>query len=345
MNTLTNDVIIYGAGNMGKAAVKIIKNMSGKVRYVLDRNSTIQGNSIYGTIVIGPEDLSENDKKNCDFLVAMTACSYAEIYNYLLQIGCNNIYLSGDYINEKLGNNNELINYWKMSKNEIDQNQISHILKDPISKLHYNYSTEWFTERIEPDILRPAICRDKYFPDFIKNILGSDESMIDTGILNGDYIKQFKMFTSENSKIYGFKLHPSENIDENLTQFANIFENELGEKNDNVSSLRIGLMEPFTEFSKYDYDIKSIDNMFMNTPYSFLRLYSMSPIYPMIIGAKETIKKYRPIIAANIGHYHDDFINVPILLYNTLEEYDFYFRIHSYQGCDCILYAVPKIKD
>ncbi|MGN1305492.1 MAG: nucleoside-diphosphate sugar epimerase/dehydratase [Oscillospiraceae bacterium] len=343
-NTISaaNDVMIYGAGNMGKAAVKLIQNLGGRVCCLLDKNSLIHGSLIHGIPVKGPEMITEKEKKECDCLVAMTACSYKEIHSYLLQLGFTNVYLAGDYINERLECSIELTNYWRMSENELNKLLDSNIFKDPTSKIYYDYSAKWFTDRTESDISNHPISRDRYFPDFIKSILSKNEVMIDTGILNGEYIRQFSTLTSSHNKNFGFKLHPSDIIDEDIDQCAKIYECEPGEECKCTSSLRIGLMEPFTEFTEYNYETVSIDSMFINTPYSFLRVYSMSSVYPIIVGAMNTIKEYRPIIAANIGHYHNDFINVPILLNNTLENYDFLFRIHSFQGCDCILYALPQ---
>ena len=68
----------------------------------------------------------------------------------------------------------------------------------------------------------------------------------------------------------------------------------------------------------------------------------MSQVLPIIEGAKKSIEKYRPIMAINIGHYKNDFLNVPLILKRYLIDYNFFFRIHSYQGNDCIFYAVPK---
>lgn len=343
-NTISaaNDVMIYGAGKMGQAAVKLIQDLGGRVSGILDRNPKIHGSLIHGIPVKDPENITEKEQKECDCLVAMTACSYKEIHSFLLQLGFNNVYLAGDYINERLGSDIELTNYWKMSENELNKLLDSNIFKDPISKVYYDYSAKWFTDRTESDISDHPISRDKYFPDFIKSILSRDEVMIDTGILNGEYIRQFSTLTSSHNNNYGFKLHPSDIIDEDLDNYAKIYECEPGEECGSTSSLRIGLMEPFTDFTECNFETVTIDSMFKNTPYSFLRVYSMSSVYPIIVGAMNTIKKYRPIIAVNIGHYHNDFINVPILLNNALEKYDFAFRIHSFQGCDCILYAVPQ---
>ena len=57
---------------------------------------------------------------------------------------------------------------------------------------------------------------------------------------------------------------------------------------------------------------------------------------------QKTIIKYRPIVAVNIGHYEDDFINVPLELKDKLIDYLFFFRMHSFQGNDSIFYAIPK---
>lgn len=103
-------------------------------------------------------------------------------------------------------------------------------------------------------------------------------------------------------------------------------------------------MQPFTQKQMYAVPTKTIDTAMGDTAFDYLRCYSMSETLPVLQGGERSIHKYRPLIAVNIGHYQSDFLQVPPYLIKQCVNYKFYFRMHSYQGNDCILYAVPEEK-
>ena len=59
-------------------------------------------------------------------------------------------------------------------------------------------------------------------------------------------------------------------------------------------------------------------------------------------GGIETIKKYRPQLAISIYHSDDDFINIPMYLYDNLENYEFRLGHYSPYMLETILYAIPE---
>ena len=58
-------------------------------------------------------------------------------------------------------------------------------------------------------------------------------------------------------------------------------------------------------------------------------------------GAKETIEKYRPQLAISIYHSDSDFINIPLYLNKTLQDYTFKLGHYSRDNNETVLYAIP----
>ena len=59
-------------------------------------------------------------------------------------------------------------------------------------------------------------------------------------------------------------------------------------------------------------------------------------------GAINTIKKDRPQLAVSIYHSDDQFYNVPLFLYNNLDNYVYHVGHYSDSYVETVLYAIPK---
>lgn len=59
-------------------------------------------------------------------------------------------------------------------------------------------------------------------------------------------------------------------------------------------------------------------------------------------GGIETIKKCRPQLAISIYHSNDDFIKIPLYLYESLENYIFKLGHYAPRSAETVLYAIPK---
>lgn len=84
--------------------------------------------------------------------------------------------------------------------------------------------------------------------------------------------------------------------------------------------------------------IISLDDFF-DEPYSFLKADIESYEYKMICGAKEGIKKYKPLLAIAIYHNAVDLFQIPLLIKELVPEYHIAIRHHSYGWDDTVVYA------
>ena len=330
-------VVIYGAGNMGRAALELLRGRC-EVTGFIDGNPALWGSSISGVPVWS---LSNTPEELCDAaaLVAMAVCPFSSIRKSLLEFGFQWVVPAGDYVNAQY-TQDEILNTWRARDLRGTPS-----FADEKSVLDYRAACQWFTQRTDGE---QALDGSKYFPEFLNAQISRCGIMLDTAALDGGYIDSF-LQRNKDGRVYSYVLTPKTVPMQSLLEKyqgrpVSFFECEAAGQDGTLNCRRIGLMRPFTQKQMYAVPVKTIDTAMEDTAFDYLRCYSMSETLPILQGGERSIHKYRPLIAVNIGHYQSDFLQVPPYLIEQCVNYKFYFRMHSYQGNDCILYAVPEEK-
>jgi hypothetical protein len=73
---------------------------------------------------------------------------------------------------------------------------------------------------------------------------------------------------------------------------------------------------------------------------TFIKMDIEGSEYNALIGAADTIKKYKPKLAISIYHKPEDIIEILKLLLNMNQDYKFWIRHYSMAWFDTVLYAV-----
>ena len=93
-------------------------------------------------------------------------------------------------------------------------------------------------------------------------------------------------------------------------------------------------------------EVVSIDDYFYDTSCNFIKMDfgNAQAEYEAVMGAINTIKRDRPILAisVSIDHSLDDLWRIPKYLMDRLDSYKYYVRHHSMIFCETVLYAIPK---
>ena len=339
---MKKEVIVYGAGQMGRAVCSILEANDTMVRKIVDKGMT-EPKTVFGghreIPAIHPEGMDSEDWK-LDVIVSITAVSFFEVKTYLKQLGAENVFPAGDYL-EKIfrgaftncGCLNEM-QYETALKIKWD---------DEESGREWKMACDWFYNRNEKFAVQTGFRpdREKYFPDFIRKLLSTGDVMIDGAYLDGAYSKKFVELTG--GRVYAFSLVPQESPKVSPEKAVQLEARELAGMTGEVVRNRAGLMKPFNISREYRANTVSVDDYVAEKgiPVMYLRAYSMSEILDLLMGAKKTIDTCRPIIAANLAHYMTDFLLVPYFLKLYCRDYLFLFRMHSFQGNDCLMYAIP----
>jgi hypothetical protein len=58
-------------------------------------------------------------------------------------------------------------------------------------------------------------------------------------------------------------------------------------------------------------------------------------------GARDTLRRSRPVLAIALEHNSHDLWRLPLKVASLVDNYAFHFRHHSEQGFDLVCYAIP----
>ncbi len=179
---------------------------------------------------------------------------------------------------------------------------------------------------------------DKEIIPEIKNI-----RFVDGGGYVGDTLKEIIKNYPDFEKIYC--IEPN-------TLHINIAKRDFGDI-DNIEFINCGLgrekissdiKEELQNNCAHDYqatNINSLDNL-ISEKVDYIKLDIEGAEQDTIRGAKETIKKYKPILAICIYHKAEDWYNVPQLVLDIESEYDIYLR-HYMEGIyETVMYFIPN---
>jgi len=75
---------------------------------------------------------------------------------------------------------------------------------------------------------------------------------------------------------------------------------------------------------------------------TFLKLHLEGAELATLKGGRRTLLTGRPIVAATVYHNDDGMWRTPLWLMETLPEYRFLFRMHSWCGTGAVVYAIPN---
>ncbi len=325
---------------MGLAAISLMKRKQLKIIVVLDKNAKQLPGEIEGVPVMHMDEVETTLLKDLTVVVCIAVCHFREIERELKNKGFKHIISCGKFVYE-LYPDRGFANLWKLEskqENIIKKNQS--IFLDEDSKKYYYYGAFFFKNLEDHSKLKIYLPKEKYFPPEIKEVLKNDEIVLDTFWLNGEYINRYQELIGGFTHYYAFAVKRKEtNKEETRITFSSL---EFSSFQSLKKVIRFGVMQPYTEGEAEEIIFDFIDNQMIGKKYTFLRCYSMSPCLDIIKGGFDSIKANRPVLAVNIGHYKQDFLEIPSLLKENLKSYSWIYRQHGYYGCDSILYGIPK---
>lgn len=187
---------------------------------------------------------------------------------------------------------------------------------------------------------------EQYFDEVIK--FENNEIFLDVGVLNGNTSVQFARRCPNYKHIYMFEpdkksiIRTIGNMKQNNIENFTLFEK--GAWN-NKETLYFSNDENFganrvLEEGEITIEADSIDNMMGGTAVTFIKMDIEGAELNALIGAENTIKKYKPKLAISIYHKDEDIINIPLYIKSLVPEYTFYIRHYSDSIIETILYAV-----
>lgn len=94
------------------------------------------------------------------------------------------------------------------------------------------------------------------------------------------------------------------------------------------------------EWIKHIVDVKKLDDVLHGEQVTFIKMDIEGSEYNALLGAKETICKYKPKLAISVYHKKDDLWKIPSLILEYNPDYKLYLRHYSFGYAETVLYAV-----
>jgi len=178
-----------------------------------------------------------------------------------------------------------------------------------------------------------------------------NDILLDCGACWGDSTIAFADMVGENGKVFAFEFVP-----ENLDIFSKNL--ELNKQINNITIVKRAVHSKSDEDVHYSSSSSSttlndngaqsvktmsIDDLVANESLSkvdYIKMDIEGSEYSALIGAKETIKKFKPKLAISIYHKYDDLLELPLLIKEILPEYKLYINHHTIHAEETVLYAI-----
>ena len=247
---------------------------------------------------------------------------------------------------------------------EYDFNELNHVFTTPeISRIVtlYGLLNDEKSRRVFKAALKFKLTEDytyllevkddvkkQYFDEVVK--FSDEEVFVDCGGYTGDTIEAFlKAVDNKFKHIYSFE--PDERNFKILTKYV-----EGLEQKDKIKAIKAGVYYKSSVFylqgeemaiactnetTDRKVEVCAIDDVVKFAP-TYIKMDIETFETYALLGAMESIIKYKPKLAISIYHKFDDLWNIPLLLKQWVSEYDLYIRHYECYQAETVVYAVPK---
>ncbi|MGN0153929.1 MAG: FkbM family methyltransferase, partial [Lachnospiraceae bacterium] len=217
--------------------------------------------------------------------------------------------------------------------------QLKSILSDEKSKELVDII---FQKRALYDYSYEDICEPNQY--FLKNILTIDPNavFVDGGCFDGGTIDEFVAFQENKyDKVIAFEMDRKnyENIvKKGYTEKVKVYNYGLWNKKEEISYTAANTSSSLNQGGDCVAQCMPLDEV-IKEKVTFIKMDIEGAEYNALLGAEQTIKKYKPQLAICVYHKASDIYELPFLLHKMVPEYRFYIRHHSRWPDETVLYA------
>ena len=342
----TFPVVLYGAGLHASEieAYLHFKNINVSGCFVDDRYL----NCMHRVMV--PVESFDSIKKTFDkFNVVVAFCNDPVVVRERLNIIKGEEVNSVQFIDCRFWREFETLDLAYIKKTEDAYNKVCTSFSDEKSQSTY---VEFINAKLKHDSSRlyELYSKHQYFPgDLPLFAPTNDDIFIDGGAFTGDTLADVTAMTGAKGCVKYYAFEPDAHNAKKLRSFVNsqhwnfvnVIEKGLwshpsrvnfSENNDTGSAV--------SATGNAQIDVDAIDRL--NVPASFIKMDIEGSEYEALVGARETIIKYRPNLAISLYHKPKDLLQIPLYIKSLCPEYRLYLRIHGYYTEELVLYATVR---
>lgn len=347
---------LYGAGNLGRLARDYLKAVGKDFVFAVDRDAAriAQDPAWSGMRVLHPDAIPGADKRNVRLAVSVVTSPYIPIERALRADGFADVVPFYD-LAESFRHVHPLSNGWFAAPlTAQEEDKTAAVLArwdDGVSRAHHLQFLAWRRVREEWSFAgAPVANNNRFFIPEVTQTLRNDEVFIDAGAHHGGVTEALLQRThgafrqivaiepdpASLMRLRGF-LHERLPHDTRVTVHDCALADEEGE-----AAFHDGLdyASQLSSTGRMRVIRRALDTLRLEP--TFLKLHLEGAELAALKGAPEMLLRYRPLIAATVYHNDDGIWKTAHWLMETLSEYRFLFRAHSWCGTGAMIYAIPR---
>ncbi len=349
-------IALYGAGNLGLLARDFLSAVGVGFDLVIDRNAgqLAQGAAWNGTAVLRPDEVAPAIKGDIRVAVSVANAPFVPIRQALSEQGFADVVPFYD-LAESFRHLHPLSNGWFASPlGAAEREDTAKVLAhwdDDISRAHHLQFLAWRRLREEWAFApAPTPEGERFFIPEVACALHGEETFLDAGAYHGGVAECFMRQTGgEFREIVAVEPDPSnravlqDRLRFNLPDDARIAICDFAlADHEHAAPFHDGLgyASQLSDTGRMRVTTRRIDALDLSP--SFVKLHLEGGELPALLGGCETLLRARPIVAATVYHNADGIWKTPRWLMDTLADYRFLFRVHSWCGTGAVVYAIPR---
>jgi FkbM family methyltransferase len=347
---------LYGAGKLGCMAMDFFRYARLAPSVVVDVNADLlRETGRWGACnVLSPSQVPAHMKRSLPLVVSVATVCFAELAETLQRQGWRDVVPIYDVM-EAYRRCYPIGNGWFMGDlNRVERKRTEQVLagwSDDLSRAHHLQFIAW--HRLRQDWIfdgAPVDLAGRYFIPEVVSLLGDQEVFVDVGAHRGETAKAFRetvdnrfaeilMFEpdSRNADVIRAGL---ESLPESVRQRHRLLPHALCRRAGRQPFFsQLGYGSQLCGFGSEVVEVTALDD----TPLapSYLKLHLEGHELDALQGAEKTIRRHRPLIAVTTYHSEEGLWKLPSWLMDTLADYRFYLRLHSWCGTGAVMYCLP----
>ena len=351
-------IILYGAGNLGRMAKEFLETVGRPFESVVDRNAPgLRDDPCWRShALMTAEAVPDEIKQTHALLVTVATAPFAPVEAELRQRGFAQIVPFYDFA-EGFRDIHPLSNGWFAAPFSHDDLamivRVQDGFSDDLSRAHHLQFLAWRRLRQEWTFSdAPVTGDDRFFIPEIMAVLHDDEVFVDAGAHHGSVVEAF--LSRVDRRFAGIiAVEPdAANRDRLKAALGGMVDRDKVEIHDVALGSETGEgrfhsgLGYASQLSATGHEIVAVhriaDLVAGGPPVTFLKLHLEGAELDALKGARETLLHDRPIVAATVYHNDDGIWRTPLWLMETLDNYRFLFRLHSWCGTGAVIYAIPQ---
>lgn len=351
---LDRPLALYGAGNLGRLARDYLRAVGHDFTIAVDRAADRLSSDPQwaGVNVLAPDVVPNDLRRDVRLAVSVVTTPYVPLAQSLEAGGYADVVPFYD-VAESFRHLHPLSNGWFAPPlTAQDRDNAAAVLTrwdDDVSRAHHLQFMAWRRLRQEWSFDGAPVANDnRFFIPEVRGMLRSDEVFVDAGAHQGEVTLAFAKTAGGFRQVIAIEPDPVsharlvDNLNTRLAAGRSVAVYDCALSDEEGEARFHGGLDYCSQLSstgRMRVMRRRLDTLGLAP--TFIKLHLEGGELPALMGARETLRKHRPVVVATVYHNDDGIWRTPWWLMDTLPDYRFLFRAHSWCGTGAVIYAIP----